>query len=317
MAQYNIVAGIDVGKAWLDIAVSTGTERLRVANNEPGYAELARWLTARDIVRVGLEASGGYERGAIDALEAQGFEVKCFNAHRIRHFAKAYGKLAKNDRADARSIAKATLVLVGEPPARRRRELDPLVEHLTYRSYLKDAVARIVGLLEGLRNKLLRAEALRRKATLEAQMAKVDKQLAELVARNEDWTVLERRLRAVPGVGPVLARTLIGLLPELGALSDRALASLVGVAPFDNDSGKHRGARHIKGGRSAVRAVLYMATIAAKRCNPRIAAFAERLKGKPPKVATVACMRKLLCILNAIVRTGTDWNAEHGQTTPA
>ena len=317
MAQYNIVAGIDVGKAWLDVALSDGKRTQRVANTPDGHAALAQWLTAHGVTRIGLEASGGYERAVLDALEALDFEVKCFNAWRIRHFAKAHGRLAKNDLADAKLIAMATLTLVAEPPDKRRRELDPLVEHLSYRSELKTLIDRCTSQLEVLKDKTFREQTRRRKAALELQVARIDRALAALIAGRDDWSSLARRLRTVPGVGPVTAATMIALLPELGALSNRAIASLVGVAPFDHDSGKHKGERHIQGGRATVRKALYMAAFNAMTRNPRIAAFAARLAGKKRKVAMVACMRKLLCMLNAMVRSGADWNGGHGQTKPA
>jgi transposase len=153
----------------------------------------------------------------------------------------------------------------------------------------------------------LRDKIKRRQTALRRDLAALDKRLAKLVAEHDDWHVLEQRLRTVPGVGPVLVHTLIALLPELGRLSRRAIASLVGLAPFDDDSGKYAGERHIRGGRAAVREVLYMAALVAKRFNPLIVAFAKRLAGKKPKVILVACMRKLLVILNAMVRDRQPW----------
>ena len=162
--------------------------------------------------------------------------------------------------------------------------------------------------LEHLRDASLRRQVLVRQVGLNKALAALDAKLAKLVAAHKDWHALEQRLRKVPGVGPVLAQTLIASLPELGQVSRRAIASLVGVAPFDDDSGKRAGERHITGGRDAVREVLYMAAVAARRWNPVIAAFAKRLAGKKPKVIIVACMRKPLTILNAMVRDGQDWN---------
>jgi transposase len=261
-------------------------------------------------MRVGLEASGGYEIAVIDALQARGFEVVRFNAQRIRLFAKAKGRLAKNDRADARTIAQATAVLPDQAPPQRRRDLDPLVEHLTYRRRLRDWIVDCTNQLEHLTNKALRRKLTQRRAAWQNELAQHDKTLARLVDQHDEWHGLEQRLRAVPGVGPVLAQTLLALLPELGQLSRRAVASLGGLAPFDDDSGRRTGERHIKGGRAVVREALYMATLAAMRCNPVIAAFAKRLTGKKPKVIIVACMRKLLVILNAMLRDGTDWQAK-------
>lgn len=307
MAQMVVTAGIDVSKGWLDIALWPKQAECRVTRDAAGFDQLVGWLTEHAVTRVGLEASGGYEIEVIDVLQAHGFEVARFNAQRIRSFAQAKGRLAKSDRADARTIAQATAVLLDEAPPQRRRDLDPLVEHLTYRRQLRDWITDCANQLQHLRDKRLRKKIEQRQAALRRELAAFDIALAKLVAEHGDWGSLAQRLRSVPGVGPVLAQTLIALLPELGTLSRRAIASLVGVAPFDDDSGKRRGERHIRGGREAVREVLYMAALAAKRCNPVIAAFAQRLAGKKPKVIIVACMRKLLVTLNAMVRDGADW----------
>lgn len=307
MAQMVVTAGIDVSKDRLNIVLWPIRAELCVTQDAAGYAQLIGWLSEHAVLRVGLEASGGYEIMVIDALEASGFEVMRFNAHRVRLFAQAKGRLAKNDRADARTIAQATAVLVEATPPPRRREFDRLIEHLSYRRQVCDWITDCTQQLEHLRDAGLRRTLERRRLALRKDLTMLDQKLEQLIASDADWSALERRLRSVPGVGPVLARTLIAWLPELGMLSRRAIACLAGVAPFDDDSGRHAGERHIKGGRAVVRDVLYMATLAAKRRNPVIARFAERLAGKKPKVVLVACMRKLLVILNAMVRDGSDW----------
>jgi transposase len=307
MAQIVMVAGVDVSKHWLDAALWPKRDALRVAASASGYDQLAAWLREHNVDRVGLEASGGYEIAVIDALEARGFEVVRFNAHRVRLFAKAKGRLAKNDRADARTIAQATAVLVETAPQPRRQQLDPLVELLNYRRQLCDWIVDCTNQLEHLKDKILRQTTERRRAKFMSERMTIDDKLAELVAADEHWSSLARRLQTVPGVGPVLAQTLIALLPELGTLSRHAVASLAGVAPYDCDSGEHRGERHIAGGRASVREVLYMAAMVARRHNSVIAAFAKRLAGKKPKVIIIACMRKLIVMLNAMLRDGTDW----------
>jgi len=308
MAQMVVYAGIDVSKQWLDVVLWPTIKRHRVSRDDAGLVELAAWFTAHEVIRVGLEASGGYERAVIDALEAKKFEVCCFNARQVRRFAQATkGRLAKNDSVDARVVAQFTATMVQAPPPGRRRELDPLVEHLTVRRQLRGWIIDCANQLERLRDARLRRKIVARRASFERDLAALDVKLATLVAAHDDWRALEDRLRTVPGVGPVLAQTLIALLPELGRLSRRAIASLVGVAPFDDESGGRRGERHIEGGRAAVREVLYMAALAAKRHNPVLAAFAKRLAGKKPKVIVVACMRKLLVTLNAMLRDGKDW----------
>ena len=309
MAQIVSTAGIDVSKRWLDVAIwPDDAEVLHLERDDTDcFERLAIWLRERGVVRVGLEASGGYEIEAIDALEARGFQVIRFNAYRIRMFAKANGRLAKNDSADARVIAQATAVLATKQPRPRQRALDPLVELLTYRRRLCDWLIDCDNQLEHLKDKALRRLIERRKTSLIADRAATDARLAEAIDASDTWYELARRLRTVPGVGPVLAHTLIALLPELGTLSRHRIASLAGVAPFDDQSGRIRGERHIQGGRAAVRHVLYMATLTAMRHNPVLAAFAKRLAGKKPKVIIVACMRRLLVILNAMIRDGTDW----------
>jgi transposase len=312
MEQKLTTAGIDVSKRWLDIALWPKTAILRVANDAAGYVALATWLGGHGVARVGLEASGGYEVAVMDALAAHGLEMVRFNAQRIRMFAKAKGRLAKNDRADAATIAQATAVLVEAAPAARERQFDLLIELLNYRRRLVEWIKDCANQREHLKDKTLRRNTARRAAALQRELTAMDQKLAELVAADDDWQDLVDQLLTVPGVGPVLSQTLLAMLPELGKLSRRAIASLVGVAPYDDDSAGRRGERHIKGGRATVRHVLFMATQSAIRYNPVIAAFAKRLTGKKPKVIIVACMRKLLMILNALVRDGTTWRTATG-----
>jgi transposase len=309
MAQIVVNAGIDVSKDWLDVALWPTRQSIRVSRDAAGLRELAVWFMRHDVERIGIEASGGYERSVLDWLQAQGFEVLLLNPLRVRRFAQAKGRLAKNDHADARAIAQFVSVMIDAPQAARRRDLDPLVEHLTMRRQVLDWRTDCANQLEHLQDARLRKIIERQQASFDRDLAMLDAKLAALVAEHDEWSALSRRLRTVPGVGPVLAHTLIALLPELGTLSGRAIASLAGLAPFDHDSGKYAGERHIQGGRTAVRNVLYMATLSAKKCNPLIAAFAKRLAGKKFKVIMVACMRKLLVMLNAMLRDGTDWRS--------
>jgi transposase len=313
MAEIVISAGLDVSKQWIDAAIwRVGLREkceLRFDQTPEGLDALGSWLMEHQVRRVGLEASGGYEIGVMDALQAQGLEVFRFNAQRIRQFAKAKGRLAKTDKVDARVIAQAAIVLVDEETQapQRRRELDPLVEHLTYRRRLRDWITDCTNQLEHLENQSLRELVGANRERFKTQLVALDKELAALVAKTEPLSELARRLRTMKGVGPVLAQTLIALLPELGQLSRRAIASLAGVAPYDDDSGKRTGERHIKGGRESVREVLYMAALSAMRYNPPIKAFAAGKAGKKPKVIIVACMRKLLVTLNAMARDQQDW----------
>lgn len=308
------VAGIDVSKQWLDVALWGRPGGIRVARDAGGFVELVAWLRQHAVERVGLEASGGYEIAVIDALQAAGMAVLRLNAARVRLLAGFRGRLAKTDRVDAGVIAEATMLTTAEAAvAERRRHLDPLVDHLNYRRQLLNWMTDTINQLEHTRDASLRGKMKRRHARFKLELATLDKTITAMVNQNEEWRRLSRRLQAVPGVGPVLAHTLIALLPELGTMSRRAVAALVGVAPFADDSGKRQGPRHIRGGRSAIREVLYMAALSAMRSNPAITAFADRLKpSKKPKVVIVACMRKLLVILNAILRDGTDFRAANG-----
>jgi transposase len=313
MAQIVNTAGIDVSKSSLDIALWPEDATLHLERSRADcFGTLAAWLHAHEVQRVGLEASGGYEIEVMDALQDRSFTVIRFNARRIRLFAAANGRLAKNDRVDAGVIAQATAVLRVHPPKPRPRTLDPLIELVNYRRHLSDWSVDCSNQLEHLKDPALRRQVKQRQASLKRQLAQIDVRLAALLAACSSWAALARRLRTAPGVGPVLSASLIALLPELGTLSRRQIACLVGVAPFDHDSGKYRGERHIKGGRAGLRAALYMATLSAMRYNPVLAAFAQRLAGKKPKVIIVACMRKLLVILNAMVRDNVDWRCRAG-----
>lgn len=308
MAQIVTTGGIDVSKHTLDVTTWPETDMLNLDRDAADYLEtLVAWLKAHGVNRVGLEASGGYETEIVEALCAQGFEVCLFNAYRIRMFAKAKGRLAKNDRADAAVIAHATATLTVKPAEVRSPRVKTLSALLSYRRQLGAWRMDCVNLLEHLTEKTLRQRTVRRQAALEKEQLAIEARIATVLDSRPDWREKARRLRTAKGVGPILATTLIVLLPELGTLTRRQIASLAGVAPFDHDSGRHRGERHIQGGRKVVRHALYMAACSAKRWNPAIAGFAQRLAGKKPLVVLTACMRKLLVILNAMLRDGTDW----------
>lgn len=307
MAQMVVTAGIDVSKLRLDVETWPTRQQIRVDRDAAGLTTLIAWLTEHGVMRVGLEASGGYERLVIDTLEDAGFEVVLLNALRVRRFAQAKGKLAKNDEVDARTIAQFTAFMVEQAPTPRRRDLDPLIELLTVRRQLQHWITDCINQLEHIRDAGLRKIIKLRQDSFAREVKKLDTKLAALLNAHDDWHAVARRMRTVPGVGPVTSQTLIALLPELGRLTRRMIASLAGLAPYDDDSGKRRGERHIKGGRATVREALYMAAVSAMTHNPVIAAFATRLAGKKPKVIITACMRKLLVILNAMLRDATDW----------
>jgi len=308
-----VVAGIDVSKAFLDIAVLNASLRpTRFANTAEGQAELAQALSSIGCALAVMEPTGGYEAGVASVLQLQEVRVAVINARRVRSFAQAMGYLAKTDKVDAKALAEFAAVLIRKPDVQKflapvkdisRKELEALV---TRRSQL--LVMRTAE-----RNRLELAPDYVRPsihAMLNAIQKLLDENDRELQGRiNEHFEELDRMLQSVPGIGPVASRILIGALPELGHLDRRAISALVGVAPMAKDSGNSQGKRRIQGGRAPIRKVLYMATLTATTYNPVIRAFYQRLKaaGKPTKAVLVACMRKLLVILNAMVRTNTPW----------
>jgi transposase len=307
-----VVVGIDVAKAELVVATRPGAERWAVGNYEGGVGALAARLTALAPALVVLEATGGYELLAAAALAAAGLPVVVVNPRQVRDFARAAGQLAKTDRIDA-----GVLALFGErvrPPVRAlpNAEAQALEALLARRR-------RLLEMLHAERNRLgqvfgrgQRAVAKSLKAHiayLERELRTTDTDLGEAVRASPAWRERDDLLRSVPGVGRVLALTLLAELPELGRLSRRGIAKLGGVAPLSRDSGTLRGRRFIHGGRASVRSVLYMGALVASRRNPVIAAFYRRLlaAGKPKQLALVACMRKLVTMLNAMVRSGARW----------
>lgn len=312
-------AGIDVSKDWLDVALADRTERF--GNDAVGMESLTALLRQQDIDLVVLEATGGYEAAAAAALQAAGLAVAVVNPRQARDFAKAMGALAKTDKVDARMLRDFANVLarhekrsqfLHEVPDEKRAELAALV---TRRRQLVE-----MRTMEAQRMAMTRAKKARKSVNnvllfLDQQLAEIDRDLDQFT--KEHFQDLRKLLSSAKGVGAVLTHTLAAALPELGRLHRGAIAKLVGVAPLACDSGKHRGKRRCWGGRAEVRHVLYMATVAAVTHNPVIRAFHQRLKaaGKPGKVIIVACMRKLLTILNAMVRDGTTWNnALHAKT---
>ena len=291
-------------------------ELFDVPNDDAGIEELlARLEEARPALVVVLEATGGFERPVAAALAAWGFAVAVVNPRRKRGTSPVplTGRLAKTDRIDAQSLARFAGAVRPMPRPVPDEEVRVLGEILSRRR-------QVVGMLTAERNRLLTATAKAVKKRIEAHVRWLEKELARTdgdldgtIEESPAWRENEELLRSVPGVGPVLARTLLAELPELGTLAPKQLAALVGVAPLNRDSGVLRGKRAIWGGRSGVRAALYMGALAATRFNPAVKAFYGRLlaTGKPKKVALVACMRKLLLILNAMLRNRTPWRSPH------
>ena len=302
--------GIDVSKAVLDVAVRPAGDAWSVANSPEGIAQLVDRLREIAPKLIVLEASGGLERRAIAALAGARLPVVAVNPRQVRDFAKATGRLAKTDAIDAEVLA-----LFAE---RIRPEVRPLPDEETQE--LQALVVRrrqVVDMITAEKNRLSAAPPSKRVRTaigktikwLQKQLEEIDNDLDGAVRKSPAWREKDDLLNSVKGVGPVLSRTLLSMVPELGTLGRRQISALIGVAPLNRDSGTQRGRRSVWGGRASVRAVLYMCALAAIRSNPAIRAFYERLvaAGKLPKVAIVACMRKLLTILNAILRDQKPW----------
>lgn len=290
------------------MAVYPSGEYWQVTNDEAGWRDLCRRLKARGARAIGIEASGGYERDVIIALVQAGLPVRHVNPWKLRQFAKAAGFLAKNDRLDAHAIARFVDTLPCHE-ARHDPNIARLAELVTARRQLLDDRQRCSNQMELVRDTGLRRMQKRRIRQLDTDIAHLDQRIAEAIAAAPDLAERYNLLYSMPGVGPVLAATLIAFLPELGSLTNRQIAALVGVAPYDFDSGKMRGVRCIWGGRAKIRRVLFMAAQVAAMHNPVLKAFKQRLidDGKKPKVAIVAVMRKLIVMLNAMVRDNAPW----------
>jgi transposase len=300
--------GIDVAKAELVVACRPSLAQWRVTNGSAGIADLLARLRPLAPEIVVLEATGGYERAVAAALAAAGLPVVVVNPRQVRDFAKSTGQRAKTDRVDA-----AILALFGERVQPAVRPLsdettEDLGALLLRRRQLTDMLVAEKNRL-GLARKPVRKSLKQHIAYLERELRITESELTDAIEASPIWRVKDDLLQSTPGVGPAVSQTMLAELPELGTLSGRQIASLVGVAPVAHDSGTLRGKRAIAGGRAHVRTTLFMAALVATRHNPVIRAFYHRLltAGKPKKVALVACMRKLLTILNAMLRDGRPW----------
>jgi len=303
--------GIDVSNPWLDVATRPATKQLRVSNDAAGISEIVSILSEQGPELVVVEATGGLESPLVAALSVGGLPVAVVNPRQVRDFAKATGKLAKTDALDAEVLAH-----FAEAVKPQVRELaDEKAQHL---SALLARRQQLIQMLTAEKNRLKRATKpvqCRLKAHiayLDKELDEVDSELSDAIKESPLWREKENILRSVPGIGPVSSATLLSGLPELGRISNKQIAALVGVAPLNRDSGTYRGKRKVWGGRKRVRRTLYMAALVASRSNPVIRVFYERLleAGKAKKVALTACMRKLLIILNAMIRKSTLWD-EH------
>lgn len=319
MSASSVVVGIDVAKAHVDVSVlGAMLDVQRFDNEAEAHSALAAALKPLGVALVVMEATGGYEAALACALQAAGLPVAVVNPRQARDFAKSMGRLAKTDRIDARMLAEFAAVLV------RRDDLASLIRPLAdaQQQALAAMVTRrrqLVTMMLSERQRLQLAIAVVRPSIV-AMIEAINKQLDDVEAQmvshvQAHYAELDKLLRSASGIGPVASATLIAELPELGQLNRREIAALVGVAPMANDSGNTKGRRRVQGGRFEIRRVLYMATLVAARHNPAIKTFYDRLlqAGKLPKVALVACMRKLLTTLNAMVRTNKPWDKSlHG-----
>lgn len=303
--------GIDVSKGTLDLCIEPAMERLRVAHDETGIIQVVKRLKEVAPILIVMEATGGLEVRLASELAGQGLPVAVINPRQARDFAKATGQLAKTDAVDAAMLAAFARAI---RPALRPikdadvRELDDLVTRRRQLIEMRVQETLRLSTASKLQKKSLNAHI----AWLDKRIVDLDDDLTKRLRTSDVWRAKDDLLRGIPGVGAVTSLTMLAKCPELGALNRREIAKLVGVAPLADDSGKHRGKRFIWGGRADVRAVLYMAAVSAIRHNPVIKAFAEHLKqaGKPAKVVIVACMRKLLTIMNTMIRNSTPWNPQ-------
>jgi len=310
MNQQDFFVGIDTSQDILEVAVRPTGERMSFANQEDGICLLIDFIKPFSPRLIVLEATGGLERAAVFALAAKGLPVVVVNPRQVRDFARSKGILAKTDKIDAQVIVQFAESIRPEVRPLKTEEAQKLEALLSRRR-------QILQMLTAEKNRLHSAPAWTRKDIqihiqwLEKNLDKFNKDLDRLVNKSPIWRAKDKILQSAKGVGPVLSVTLIGQLPELGTLNRKKIAALVGVAPLNRDSGKFRGRRTIWGGRSEIRSVLLMATRVAIRFNPVIRAFYERLEkaGKKRKVAETACMRKLLTILNAMMKNRTCWQA--------
>ena len=302
--------GIDVAKATLDVAIGSDGELVQVENNEVGIARLIQQLSEIGPTLVVLEATGGYESLVAGAIAGREIAVAVVNPRQVRDFAKATGVLAKTDRIDARVLARFAEAVRPEPRPLPTAEAKELEEFLSRRRQLVDMLTMEKNRLSIAATEKMKKRIRKHIDWLEEALRRANDDIDQAIRNSPAWREQEDLLRSFPGIGPVTARTMVGELPELGALNRKKIAALVGVAPLNRDSGTLQGTRTCWGGRANVRQVLYMATISAVRCNPviRRAYRALRARGKKHKVALVACMRKILTILTAMVRDQRRWS---------
>lgn len=307
------VIGIDVSKDTLDMADWPESLEDQMANDEAGHQKLISRLPASETCFVVLEATGRYEKRIVLALVDAGYFVSVVNPRQVRDFAKALGINAKTDPIDAHVIARFGFLIRPRTIGETHEKQDELNELVTRRRQLVALRTAEKNRTDKAASKVVKKSLKKIVEHLVEEIETIDQEIVRLVESDDQWKGKSELLRSTPGVGVTTAATLIAELPELGHLNRQKISALVGVAPFNRDSGQFRGRRSIFGGRRAVRSVLYMAALTARRHNPVIRKFADRLKaqGKLPKVILVACMRKLLVMLNSMVKTNTHWDSKN------
>jgi len=311
-AGAGVFIGIDVSKKKLDVAARPSGEQWSVGNDEKGVVELCERLRQLSPTIVVLEATGGLELPVATALAVTRVPVAVVNPGQVRHFAKALNRLAKTDAIDAQVIAQFAEAVRPEPRPIADMEAQRFSELLTRRRQLVEMLVSEKNRLAVATTKPVKQRISYHLHFLKEELKSLDQEIDTQIRASAVWREKDDLLQSVPGVGPTVSRVLIGELPELGTLTGKEIAALVGVAPFNHDSGNLRGQRHIFGGRAYVRTMLYMAAVSAARCNPVLKRFYAKLRaaGKPAAVALTACIRKLLVILNAMVRDQRPWAPE-------
>lgn len=306
------VLGIDLSKEWIDACVYPGIETWHVKATE---AELQAWIESlpSGIVLAVMEGTGGLEHLPFTLLSRAGIPVSVVNPCQIRRYIEAHGQKVKTDKSDARYIAQFGHHVRPNPKPVSTEEQARFHALVTRRGEMVTMRTSEKNRYGSTRDTMVRTRIASHLKWIEKEIAAIDKEIGNLVAKNEERTNLDSIIRSIPGVGETTSRVIQGVLPEIGTISRKAVSSLSGLAPFTRQSGKWKGKSFIAGGRSAVRSVLYMSALSAVRCNPIIRELYERLtqKGKPFKVVITACMRKLLTIINAMVRDNKMWNPAH------
>jgi len=310
--------GIDVSKQQLEVAAYQSDYQFRCANKVSAFGALVAELISWRPALIVLEATGGLETRVVNTLQGAGLPVVVVNPRQVRDFARALGQLAKTDRLDARVLAHFAAAI--KPPlrplkAKEQQELDALTGR---RRQLVEILADEKNRRAAAATDTVRDQIKEHIDWLEDCIAELDKQIKMLLQTSPRWQVKDQILQSVPGIGPVASFSMLADLPELGLLNRQQISKLVGVAPLNRDSGQQRGTRHIYGGRARLRRVLYMAALTASRHNPRLKAFYQKLRAnhKPFKVAIIACMRKLLAIINVMIRDNTCWKINEASVSP-